>query len=78
MTTHQLAEIARTMVEIYADLPPGHPFFTQFSFIDADQLPAFQAVVTRADANGIEALELLHQVRNTRCPWGRPDLQPYG
>ena len=35
-------KIAETMVELFADLPPGHPFFEQFSFIAADDLPEFQ------------------------------------
>ena len=30
-------EIAETMVELFADLPPGHPFFEQFSFISAEE-----------------------------------------
>ena len=50
-------EIARTMVEIFADLPPGHPFFEQFSFIDADDLPSYRAFVTKIDSQGAEALE---------------------
>jgi putative ABC transport system ATP-binding protein len=45
-------KIARTMVEIFADLPPGHPFFEQFSFIDFDDLGEFRALVTRADHAG--------------------------
>ncbi|SMF09400.1 ABC-type multidrug transport system, ATPase and permease component [Tistlia consotensis] len=48
--------IARTMVEIFADLPPGHPFFEQFSFIDADDLPEFRQLVTRAEQRGVEQL----------------------
>ncbi len=48
--------IARTMVEIFADLPPGHPFFEQFSFIDADDLPEFRQLVTRAEQRGIDQL----------------------
>ena len=62
-------EIARTMVEIFADLPPGHPFFTQYSFIDADQLPAYQALVTRADANGIDALEAVDLIQLRQLPF---------
>ncbi|MBL9033958.1 MAG: ABC transporter ATP-binding protein, partial [Rhodospirillaceae bacterium] len=31
-------KIAETMVELFADLPPGHPFFEQFSFVSADDL----------------------------------------
>ncbi|MCG8671038.1 MAG: ATP-binding cassette domain-containing protein, partial [Pseudomonadales bacterium] len=48
--------IARTMVEIFADLPAGHPFFDQFSFIDADDLPDYKIMVTRAENSGLEAL----------------------
>ncbi len=40
-------EIARTMVELFADLPADHPFFDQFSFISADELPDYQALVNR-------------------------------
>ncbi|MFO1060269.1 MAG: ATP-binding cassette domain-containing protein [Dongiaceae bacterium] len=45
-------DIARTMVELFADLPPGHPFFEQFSFIAAEDLPEFQALVSRIDKEG--------------------------
>ena len=47
--------IAETMVELFADLPPGHEFFDQFSFISAESLPEFQAVLGRS-AQGLEAL----------------------
>ena len=50
-------EIARIMVEIFADLPPGHPFFEQFSFIDADDLPNFRALITKIDNQGPDALD---------------------
>ena len=49
--------IARTMVEIFADLPPGHPFFDQFSFIDADDLPNFRTLITKIDKHGKETLD---------------------
>lgn len=42
-------QIAETMVELFADLPPGHPFFEQFSFIAADDLPEFRALLGRVD-----------------------------
>jgi len=51
------ATIARTMVEIFADLPPGHPFFEQFSFIGDDDLPGFRAIVARVDKAGLGALD---------------------
>ena len=40
-------KVAETMVELFADLPPDNPFFEQFSFISADDLPEFQALLTR-------------------------------
>ena len=47
-------KIAETMVELFADLPPGHPFFEQFSFVSADDLrwssncwPACSAAASR-------------------------------
>ncbi|MDX1400290.1 MAG: ABC transporter ATP-binding protein, partial [Kiloniellales bacterium] len=48
--------IARTMVEIFQDLPPGHPFFEQFSFISDDDLPDFRALLSRHDTSGSSAL----------------------
>ncbi len=49
--------IAKTMVEIFADLPPGHPFFEQFSFISDDDLPEFRTIITRVESAGVNALD---------------------
>lgn len=46
-------KIAQFTVEIFADLPPGHPFFDQFSFISADDLPDYEAIVGRAEKTGV-------------------------
>ncbi len=58
---HDLREmglsIARTMVELFADLPSGHPFFDQFSFIEADDLPEFEGIIAKADRSGVEGLD---------------------
>jgi putative ABC transport system ATP-binding protein len=40
-------KVAETMIELFADLPPGHEFFDRFSFIAADDLPLYQAIVAR-------------------------------
>jgi putative ABC transport system ATP-binding protein len=40
--------IADTMIELFRDFPPDHPFFDEFSFIPAAELPAYQAIVKRA------------------------------
>jgi putative ABC transport system ATP-binding protein len=41
------ARIAETMVEIFRDVPPGHPLFEQFSFLTADELPEYEAILMR-------------------------------
>ena len=40
-------QVAETMIELFADLPPDHEFFEQFSFISADDLPEFKAILGR-------------------------------
>src|SRR5690606_38049826 len=50
------ARITETMTEIFRDLPPGHPLFEQFSFIDADELPDFDDILRRVAAKGLKAL----------------------
>jgi putative ABC transport system ATP-binding protein len=44
-------QVAATMAELFADLPPGHPFFEQFSFISADDLPIFQGILSALDGS---------------------------
>jgi putative ABC transport system ATP-binding protein len=43
-------KIAETMTEIFRGLPPGHPLFEQFSFIGADELADFEAILRRRAA----------------------------
>jgi putative ABC transport system ATP-binding protein len=47
-------QVAETMVELFADLPPGHEFFEQFSFISSEDLPEFQAMLQRVGRPGAE------------------------
>jgi putative ABC transport system ATP-binding protein len=48
--------IAETMVELFADLPPGHPFFEQFSFIAAEDLPEYRTLLARLEKSSIANL----------------------
>src|SRR5207248_970878 len=50
-------EVAATMTEMFAGLPPEHEFFEQFSFIDANQLPEFAAILTVIENGGLQALD---------------------
>lgn len=45
-------QIAETMTEIFEGLPPGHSLFAQFSFIGAEELPEFEALLRRRARGG--------------------------
>lgn len=49
-------QIAATMIEIFADLPPDHEFFEQYSFIAADDLEEFGLLVEKSK-NSLDNLE---------------------
>jgi ABC-type multidrug transport system fused ATPase/permease subunit len=49
-------EVAATMTEMFAGLPPEHEFFEQFSFIDSNDLPEFAAILSAAENGGTAAL----------------------
>lgn len=50
------AKVAGMMIELFQDLPPGHAFFEQYSFIQSDDLADFQNILRRKEANGLDAL----------------------
>lgn len=62
-------KIAETMVEIFADLPPGHPFFEQFSFIDFEDLQEFRALIQRTEKSGMKALNESERSRLLALPF---------
>ncbi|MGH6620425.1 MAG: ABC transporter transmembrane domain-containing protein [Alphaproteobacteria bacterium] len=41
-------KVAETTIELFADLPPDHEFFQQYSFIAAEDLPAYRQLVQQA------------------------------
>ncbi len=47
---------AEIMVELFQDLPSGHPFFEQYSFVEEDLLPEFKLIIRHAEQDGREAL----------------------
>ena len=50
-------QVAATMTEMFAGLPPEHEFFEQFSFIGAHELPECASILTTAESGGIGALD---------------------
>ena len=49
--------VAETMIEIFADLPPGHEFFEQYSFISSEDLPEFKTLLSRTDRHGYDEMK---------------------
>jgi ABC-type multidrug transport system fused ATPase/permease subunit len=49
-------QVAETMIELFADLPPDHEFFEQFSFISAGDLSEFATILGRVGERGTATL----------------------
>ena len=47
-------DVASTMVELFADLPSDHEYFSQHSFISSEDLPEFQTLLARSERLGLE------------------------
>jgi ABC-type multidrug transport system fused ATPase/permease subunit len=62
-------QVAETMIELFADLPPDHEFFEQFSFISANDLPEFGAILGRIGADGTRALSRADRTRLLSLPF---------
>jgi putative ABC transport system ATP-binding protein len=62
-------EIAATMTEIFADLPPDHPFFEQYSFISANDLPDFKILLSAIEKSDAKALSDEHRQRLLSLPF---------
>lgn len=60
--------IAETMTEIFRDLPPGHSLFSQFSFIDADDLDEYADILRRRGMKGRNALTAADRRMLMRLP----------
>ncbi|WP_395015747.1 ABC transporter transmembrane domain-containing protein [Dongia sp.] len=59
-------KIAETMVEIFADLPPGHPFFEQYAFISFDDLPMYRELIQRTGRLSTEQIQREDRFRFVR------------
>jgi putative ABC transport system ATP-binding protein len=59
-------KIAETMVEIFADLPPGHPFFEQYGFISFEDLPTYRELIQRTGKLSIGQIQREDRYRFVR------------
>src|SRR3546814_3661962 len=62
-------EVASTMVELFADLPPDHEFFQQFSFIASDDLPDYKDLLLRSRPDALDQLPEADRVRLMSLPF---------
>jgi putative ABC transport system ATP-binding protein len=62
-------QVAETMIELFADLPPDHEFFEQFSFISAGDLPEFVAILSRIGEGGTAALPKADRTKLLSLPF---------
>ena len=49
-------QVAGIMIELFSGLDAGHEFFDQYSFIEAEDLPEFHALLGRITKEGLEGL----------------------
>lgn len=62
-------QVAATMVELFADLPPDHEFFQQFSFISSDDLPEFQQLLQRVPRERLNEASPADRMRLMSLPF---------
>ncbi|WP_300299137.1 ABC transporter ATP-binding protein [Ferrovibrio sp.] len=62
-------EVAGTMVELFADLPPEHEFFQQFSFISSDDLPDYKDLLLRTKPDALDQLPESDRIRLMSLPF---------
>ena len=48
--------LAKTMVELFQDLPPDHDYFRQFSFISAEDLPDYRILISQVGNGDLASL----------------------
>ena len=62
-------QAAATMVELFSDLPPDHELFQQFSFISADDLPEFQALLAQYTKDQVDDMREEEKLRLMSLPF---------
>ncbi|MCW5730617.1 MAG: ATP-binding cassette domain-containing protein [Alphaproteobacteria bacterium] len=62
-------QVAATTVELFADLPPDHEFFQQFSFISSEDLPLMQELLGRASKERLGELKAEDRARLMSLPF---------
>ncbi|MAL79335.1 MAG: multidrug transporter [Sneathiella sp.] len=62
-------QVATLMIELFAGLPPDHEFFQLYSFISSEDLPDYQALLGRIDADRLDTLREEDRLRLMSLPF---------
>ncbi|MEZ5773892.1 MAG: ABC transporter ATP-binding protein, partial [Hyphomicrobiaceae bacterium] len=60
--------IAETMIELFGELPENHPFFEQLTFMTAEELPDYRAMMARVAGQPLVAAAAEDRQRLLRLP----------
>ena len=61
--------VAETMIEMFADLPPEHEFFEQYSFISSEDLPEYQTILSRTARQSLDNMREDDRIRLLSLPF---------
>jgi len=62
-------QVATTMVELFADLPPDHEFFQLYGFISSEELPEYQGILSRVNPDTLDQLREEDKFRFMSLPF---------
>ena len=62
-------EITETTLELFGDLDPDNPFFDQLTYMDADELPEYRAVITRIASLPMQEIKEADRAMIMRLPF---------
>ncbi len=63
-------EIAENVVELFRDLPPDHPFFQQLTFMTAEEIPVYEALLQKVRGRARADVAEEDQVKIIRLCFG--------
>lgn len=62
-------EVAATTVELFGDLPEDNPFFDQLTYMDAEQIPEYRAILNRIGNSPLDEITEADQEMILRLPF---------
>ncbi|WFU51074.1 ABC transporter transmembrane domain-containing protein [Sinorhizobium terangae] len=63
-------EIAGNVVELFRDLPPDHPFFQQLTFMAAEEIPTYEALLQKVRGRAIDEVSEDDAIKIIRLCFG--------